>query len=345
MGWNANINGNGLGGQRQSPFPTAPTNLVSAFTVDTISGDLSWTDNSGGTAQYEIYSNTNGAGAVLLTTTIAGATSYIDTTCKQNASVVYSIRAKKGLLYSDYVNASALVTPLCWKSNQSTLGTITIQTLNIQAGKTVNLDFGDGNNTNYTGNNSTITHDYLTTGQYNLVLSGDIDFITNFEMRVNADKIYGNIENWLLPSHCPNIKLVNNELSGDLGKWVNATDMTICYVYSSKFTGRLPNIQSTYYYALNNYITSSELTVFKPEMTEFLVNGQNYIFPTSEIDKLLKSLADYYETNAPTQNCTFNLSGANMGIPTGGASNVDLVRLVGYYTAATKTATIIVRTS
>jgi hypothetical protein len=37
-----------------------PSGLSASFTVDTISGDLTWTDNTGGVAQYEIYSSYNG---------------------------------------------------------------------------------------------------------------------------------------------------------------------------------------------------------------------------------------------------------------------------------------------
>jgi hypothetical protein len=80
-------------------------------------------------------------------------------------------------------------------------------------------------------------------------------------------------------------------------------------------------------------------------MTVFNVGNQNVAFSTANVDKLLKALADWYQNNAPTANCTFTLSGANMGIPTGGASNADITRLVGYYTAAGKSATVLVRTS
>jgi len=87
------------------------------------------------------------------------------------------------------------------------------------------------------------------------------------------------------------------------------------------------------------------VTVFRKAMSVFNVGSQNVTFPTANIDKLLKALADWYQVNAPTANCTFTLSGSNMGIPTGGSSNDDIVRLVGYYTAAGKSCTILVRTS
>ena len=80
-------------------------------------------------------------------------------------------------------------------------------------------------------------------------------------------------------------------------------------------------------------------------MTVFEIRDQKVPFVTVEIDKLLKTLADWYQVNTPTANCTFNMSGANMGIPSLGASNVDLVRLTGYYTTAGFTATVVIRTS
>src|SRR5574344_2314939 len=123
---------------------SAPTAFTSSFVVDTILGQLNWTNNAGSTAQYEIYSSTNGAADVLLATTSAGATSYQDTTCKQNASVVYKIRVKKGTKFSDMVSASALTTPLCWKTNQNTLVAHVINNLTIAAGKTVTVNYSDG---------------------------------------------------------------------------------------------------------------------------------------------------------------------------------------------------------
>ena len=124
----------------------SPTNLTASFDIPSISGQVSWVDNSGGTAQYEIYSSYNGNPYVFLGTTLAGATSYIDTTCKQNASVVYRIRAKKGGTRSEYATTSAINTPLCLKTNQSTLTTVKINTLNIIS-ETVTVNWGD-NTTN-----------------------------------------------------------------------------------------------------------------------------------------------------------------------------------------------------
>jgi len=137
MGLSLGINTSFKRGGGVVPNPSA---LAASFDVPTISGQVSWTDNSGGLAQYEVYSSYNGNPYVFLGTTAAGATSYIDTTCKQNASVVYKIRAKKGGAYSKYATTSVINTPLCWKTNQSTLTNVVINVLSINAGKTVTIN-------------------------------------------------------------------------------------------------------------------------------------------------------------------------------------------------------------
>ena len=357
---------------RRTTTPAVPSGLSASFTVDTISGDLTWTDNSGGTAQYEVYSSYNGNPYVYLGTTLAGATSYSDTTCKQNASVVYRIRAKYYSLYSDYVTATALVTPLCWKTDQSKLTTVTINGLNIAAGKTVTVNWGDGTSQAYTDNNSNITKNYAETGQYNIWLSGDTDSIGRLS-HYSQSKSYGVISNWILPSTLTTFSVASTQVSGDISGWVlpstlttfyvNSTQvsgdisgwvlhpaLTTFYVYSTRLSGSLPQITEhatsvINYRASSAYMSDSNVTVFRKAMTTFDASNQNVTFSTANIDKLLKAAADWYQVNAPTANCTFNLSGAKMGIPTDGVSNVDIVRLIGYYTAAGFTATVTVRTS
>ena len=331
--------------------PAVPSGLSASFTVDTISGDLTWTDNSGGTAQYEVYSSYNGNPYVYLGTTLAGATSYSDTTCKQNASVVYRIRAKKGGTYSEYVTTSVINTPLCWKTNQATRTNVVINTLNITAGKTVNIDWGDGTNANYTGNNTNITktYDASAVNIFNIKLSGDTDSITYFSHNTQA-KSYGVVSNWVLPSSLQYFYIHKISVSGDISSWVLPSTLANFYVYSTQLSGSLPQItehatNAINYRASSAYMSDSNVTVFRKAMINFDASNQNVTFSTANIDKLLKAAADWYQVNAPTANCTFNLSGANMGIPTGGVGNVDLVRLAGYYTAAGVTATIIVRTS
>lgn len=346
-----------------------PTDFVSVFNVDTISADLSWTDTNAGKAMYMIYRSTNGGIETLIATTSAGATSYSDAGCKQNASVIYKIKTKGSNKFS---SAIALVTPLCLKMNQSTLTTAQIFTLTLITGKSINIEWGDGTNNNYSGQNTNITHDYSVIGQYNVVLTGDIDYILIFGIRQSI--WYGSINNWTPPGSLTSISLWSspnvlldistwdfNEgqvyigfdssgISGDItGKSIPSSCNSF-KITASNVEGKFGQIGDNAIVVLDLFgdsskITGFDTTTFRIGLRLFDFKNQRVIVQTSEIDKVLNAMADWFGVNPPTQNCTINLSGANMGIPTGGASNVDIARLVGYYTAAGKTATVIVRTS
>lgn len=349
-----------------------PTSFTASFVIDTILGQLNWVNNSGESAQYEVYSSTNGGTYILLATTAAGATSYQDTLCKQNASVTYKIRVKKGSAFSDYVAATTINTPLCLKTNQSTLTQVTINEIVISAGKTVVLNWGDGTSESLTWSTSNKSKNYGATGQYNIWLSGDTNFITSFKIRSQA-RIIGDVGNWLIPSSIWSFWLdatgvtgnaglwtlpttlislfINNtSLSGNVSAWVFPSTATNIDTYATSLSGAIPQITPHATNALSFRMSVSAhndcgATTFRKAMSTFNIGSQTVSFSTANIDKTLKALADYYQANAPTANCTFTLSGTNMGIPTGAASNVDLLRLVGYYTAASKTATVLVRTS
>jgi len=78
-------------------------------------------------------------------------------------------------------------------------------------------------------------------------------------------------------------------------------------------------------------------------MTSLLLQNNN--FPTNVIDRLLIELNEFYEANVPTASVfTLQLTGAYMGIPTGAGNNVDLLGIIAKFTAAGKTANIVVRT-
>jgi len=325
-----------------------PSTLTSSFTVDTILGQLNWTDTNAGAAEYEVYSATNGGAETLLATTAAGATSYQDTTCKQNASVVYKIRAKKGSKFTDLVSATVLRTPLCFKTNQAVITPFIWNSINLEVGKSILCDWGDGTSISISGSNGNITKNYASIGQYVIALSSDINNITNLS-HISQIKTIANITNWILPTTGV-ISLRETGITGNASSLIVPANTTIFYIYTSSVSGALPQIaahvtNAMAYNASGCSFSDSNVTVFRKGMTVFNVGNQNVLFPTANIDKLLKALADWYEVNAPTANCTFTLSGANMGIPTGGASNADIARLIGYYTAAAKTATVIVRTS
>jgi len=261
---------------------------------------------------------------------------------------------------------------LCFKTDQSTLTAVVINALNIAAGKTVTVNWGDGTNNNYTGTNTNIVKNYSTTGQFNISMSGDLNNISVFQ-HYNQSKSYGSISNWIFyPSG--SYTIYNNALTGNISQYdlsrvgsgyllYNNTELTgdltnnniknTCVnfrLYGTKIYGKAPNLLSgsstlVTYQLQSCYLSGTNITNFGTPLTNLDLSGQKVLFPTSEVDKFFKAAADWYQVNTPTANCTFNLSGANMGIPTGGASNVDIVRLIGYYTAAGFAATIICRTS
>lgn len=351
---------------------TPPTLLTAAFDVPTISGQVSWVDNSGGAAQYEVYSSYNGNPYVFLGTTLAGATSYIDTTCKQGAGVVYRIRGKKGGIYSEYVTTSTLSTPWCLKTNQSTLTTFTLNAINISAGS-VTVSWGDGTQTILSGSNINVIKNYSITGTYDISLSGSINDITNFSHYLQP-KTNGDITNWVIYPALSAFNLNGNSFTCDLSKWELSYASSINYsgqlgvigdigdkllnrniasfaVRDAGLQGNIPNIDDgmpyggLYFYMFNNKLSGSNITRFKTGMTIFDIKNQRVVFPTTEVDKVFKAAADWYQLNPPTASCTYNLSGANMGIPTDGVSNVDIVRLIQIYTDAGRTATVLVRTT
>ena len=71
----------------------------------------------------------------------------------------------------------------------------------------------------------------------------------------------------------------------------------------------------------------------------------NNKLPTSEVNAQLAVIDNYFVgAVVPIKNLTLNLSGSTMGIPTGGASNVNLLSIIAKHVAAGFTATITVRT-
>ena len=283
--------GIGINNRRVIGKPAAPSGLSASFTVDTISGDLTWTDNSGGKAQYEIHSSTNSGAYTLLATTFAGSTSYSDTSCKQNASVIYRIRAKIGGLYSDYVTATALVTPLCWKTNQSTLNTVTIATLNIVAGYSVVVNWGDGTSNTYSGNNSTITKNYTSTGTYNISVSGDTDKIGTLTHNGGVTS-YENLSKFMIPDNITTWRMYNTPFTGTPSLWVFPSSLVSLFIYGCSFTGSAPKISEgtggLVYRAYSNSFSSTNTTIFRKGLVEYDIKNQNVIFPTVEVDKFLK---------------------------------------------------------
>ena len=170
------------------------------------------------------------------------------------------------------------------------------------------------------------------------------------QLSLYSNQFTGDWTNKTLPSGLTILYLHVNQFTGDWTNKTLPTGLTQLYLQSNQFTGAPPNIAphatnglNYQAQAPNAFTTASNVTTFRKAMTVF--NLQGNALPTAKVDELLHNMNLYYTANAPTQNCTINLSGSTMGIPTGGASNTDVQALIALWTAAGKTLTITVRTS
>ena len=231
---------------------------------------ITFTDNSGGLAQHEIWESKNGGSYVLAYTLSAGITTY-DYYTQQNTDLNYKIRSKNGSLYSEFTSVVNIITPLVLRCNQSVLTQLLIKTLNISSG-VVNINWDDGNNNNYNGNNTNITKNYLTIeNPYFIKISGDVNNITTLELyeqvavlagtditkwnlpnvaffcHLWSNGFIGDLIDWdingNLPSTIYGIYLADNELIGDLSGWhlENKANWWDIHLNSNNFTGNLSN--------------------------------------------------------------------------------------------------------
>lgn len=197
--------------------PVAPSAFAAVWTNDYAA--LSWIDNTGGAAVYEVWESRNGAAYTLVTTTAAGATTYNNYTW-QNESMAFKVRAKVGGIYSNYSSIVSLTTPLVFKTDQSVLTPVVFTYLYVQAGKTVNVNWGDGTNNNYSGANDAVTHNYSATANpYYVKITGDVNFITQLTLQ-NQVKLYGDLTKWKLPNIIGTLYLQASNFTGDWTNWV-----------------------------------------------------------------------------------------------------------------------------
>lgn len=324
-----------------------PTVLAVTWTNDYAA--ISFTDNSGGVAEHEIYSSKNGAAYTLVTTLAAGTNTYNDTTW-QNAELSYKVRAKVGTWFSDYSSVQSINTPLVFKTDQSTLVAVNLNIINIAAGKTVNVNWGDGSNENLTGNNTNKSHNYSSIANpYYIILSGDINYITSLSI-YNQTAVNGDTTKWTLPYLLAYLQL--GAASRFTGDWTGKvlppylTDINIASV--TKFSGNMNDsvfpVGITRFYADNGDITGLPRGNYKTFDSVIGLYATNNNCNSAELDSLLSDINDYFASVTPIKNSLFRLNGAGgMGIPsaTGLAAKAGIE---AKYTAAGFTATILVNT-
>lgn len=204
------------------PTPLAPSALQVVQVEDKAS--ISFTDNSGGTAQHEIWAERNShfdssPEYVLVTTLNAGVTTYEDRTW-QNTDVSYIVRAKVGSLYSDYCDEVTVTMYWTFKVTV-TAGDLTVNIFDIHlyaVGKLVVLHWGDGETTNVTATSTqAFSHTYAEAGEYWFYMTGDVDWINFFQWYdayVHLEGTY--CDKWILPQYFQFGHFYNNNMYGDL---------------------------------------------------------------------------------------------------------------------------------
>jgi len=148
----------------------------------------------------------------------------------------------------------------------------------------------------------------------------------------------------------PNVTLFNCQTNGFVGVVPNwpMPKVTACYFNSNLFTGVIPDhnvpLCVTYSPSANTGITG--FAGNKVITRNMATDASNLLsVPTAGVDARLKAYNDMFAVTPPIKNLTLNFSGANMGIPTGGSSNADLLGIMATFSSAGFTATIIIRTS
>jgi len=342
-----------------------PTGLTAVSENDYVKIDF--TDNTGGVAQHEIYESKNGGVYTLVTTLAAGNITYNNYTW-QNANMNFKVRAKVGTWYSDYSIISNLVTPLVLKTDQSTLTNVVMHLL-ISAGKTVNINWGDATNNDYTGLNSPITKTYSATANpLYIKLSGDVNSIEHLGVQQGQTHVSGVLTKWILPTNLQQLIIMGVPFTGNISSWVLPANLTHIYVSGTQLTGDISAwvIPSGIQKIVINDTTpplSGDLSgwTLPNTLLWFYASSQDFTFmprgnflgiddyigvyagdnncDSTEIDNYLVYLDGYFATHTPTKSALYHLNGEVMGIPTA----IGLTAKSGIqakYTAAGFTATI-----
>ena len=262
----------------------------------------------------------------------------------------FKIRSKYGDWYSAFSENVSLSTPIVFKTNQSTL-TQVLFTLNVSAGKTVNVNWGDLSNNDYVGNGDR-THDYASTqNPYYITLTGDINYITSFVWGNN--NLYCDVSKWNLPTSASSITLnqagAGNGATGDISEWNFPSGLTILNLsadansnkVSGDFTGKNFPENITRFYFPNQNLTVIPRGNYKnfDSTIGLYLSGNNC--SSSEVDAILDDMNTFFTSNTPIKNSKFLFTGAGMGIPSasGLAAKASIEAI---YTAAGFKATITV---
>jgi len=272
----------------------------------------------------------------------------------------------KGTTYTERLYG-ATSTELGFISNQAgTNVNLVLTNLNVAAGKTVHVDWGDSTSEDLTGNNASVTKTYTSLGQFIVKFSGDVNSITYFRL-ASQSRLTGDISNWPIPTGLQQFNLYQNiNITGDVSNFNVPSSCTGMFILNgcTKITGnpfknnypsgllsvnldesRLDN--ETYLIlpanfasltAINNNFTKLPRGNFAALTT---LNFSKNNVSISEIDSFLLYLDNYF-TGAvvPTANAVYTLDGLGMDMPTGGVNNINRLSIISKYVAAGRTCTL-----
>jgi peptidoglycan/xylan/chitin deacetylase (PgdA/CDA1 family) len=323
-----------------------PSNLVVTWVDDYAA--LTW-DISDAKGAYEIWENKDDEGYVLVDTTEAGATSYANYTF-QNAAMDFKIR---GVRSGDdgYLSEVSLTTPIVLKTNQATLNTVTFNRISPKEGTTLTIDWGDATATqDITANTTNIAHNYGGVGQYFIKLTGAFSTLSYFYI-YSQTKISADISKWKFPGNDgvnAFVRIDGCGFTGDLSDMILPPTLSTFSIYNNNITGLFPEnssgVEATAIdWTMNRCkFTGVKTTLFEKGMRTFDISRSNAIISNSALDTFLKNMADHYDTNAPmgSYNPSIQLWGDLLGVPTGGDTNTDIVRIKQAFTKEGATATI-----
>lgn len=156
-----------------------PSSIASSAIEDFIR--ISFTDESGGTAQHEIWQSKDDAAYELVTTLNAGISSY-DYDCALMCGYKFRVRSKKSGVYSIYSSVVTVGAFWPFRTDQSTLDTINFRQIRLDDVSSVSIDWGDGSSyDDYTPAGpeyDVVNHDYAETGIYWIHITGAVDKIS-----------------------------------------------------------------------------------------------------------------------------------------------------------------------
>jgi len=332
--------------------------------------ELTWVDKTLGQSSFEIWESKNAGTYELSSTTAIGAE--IDSVYTwQGAEISFKIRAKYGTWYSEFTEPISINTPLVFKTDQTTLTDVVINQLSINDGYTVNINWGDGTNNDYTGNNVNITKSYSSENNpYYVQILSNNGAIKSLSIASQL-KSYGELTNWHIPDSLTALNLSGCLFTGNPGNWTLPEKITSLQIQGSRFTGNIGTLKipslltyiaiagsATYYmtgdlsnesfaegttrfYADNNKLTGIPRGAYKNFDSTIGMSAYKAALSQSEIDSILVYIDNYFTINTPIQDCKFVLSGTGNAPPsaTGLAAKSSIE---AKFTAAGFTATITV---